>query len=115
MFYFPYLNILYDKDENGNFVERTEIPDHLQTSEMNTLSEILISNQTSKIVNKFVKNHLSSSQKVEHRNQELKDLSQTRGNKAKKSAREGSEKVKGSVSGLGQGVSSALSAAALSS
>lgn len=114
MFYFPYLNILYDKDENGNFVERTEIPLDLETSEMNTISESLISNQASKIVNKFVKNHLSSSQKVEHRNQELKDLSQTRGNKAKRGAQETGKKVKGSISGLGQGVSSILGTAALS-
>ena len=114
MFYFPYLNILYDKDENGNFVERTEIPVDLERSEMNTISESLISNQASKIINKFVKNHLSSSQKVEHRNQELKDLSQTRGNKAKRGAQETGKKVKGSISGLGQGVSSILGTAALS-
>ena len=87
MFYFPYLNMLYDKDENGNFVERTEIPADLETSEMNTLSEILISNQTSKIINNFAKDYLSSSKKVDHRIQELKDLSQTRGNKAKKCSR----------------------------
>ena len=87
MFYFPYLNVLYEKDEADNFMERTEIPEGLNLLAFNELNTNLISSQASGIVNNFASNYLSSSQKVEHRTDELRGLSKTAANQGKRGAR----------------------------
>ena len=80
MFYFPYLNVLYDKDGDGNFMERTELGEDSNLLTFNELNTQLISLEASGIVNNFASNYLSSSQKVEHRTDELRGLSKTAAN-----------------------------------